>query len=127
MDVLSGHVPRGGYWLDLGCGHQLLPSWQAAREREFIAWAGVVVGLDYDFESVRRHATIAFRCRGNIGALPFHDGTFDLVTANKVVEHLDRPERPFREISRVLRPGGIFTLPHAQLRQLPGAPCPRGA
>ncbi len=108
VEVLGRHVPEGGHWLDLGCGHQLLPSWQAGAERDYIARAGVVVGLDYDFESVRRHATIACRCRGDIGALPFHADSFDLVTANMVVEHLDQPARQFREVARVLRPGGIF-------------------
>lgn len=108
VEVLGRHVPDGGQWLDLGCGHQLLPSWQSSREQEFIHRAGVVVGLDYDFESVRRHATIAHRCRGDIGALPFRAGSFDLVTANMVAEHLDHPERQFREVARVLRPGGIF-------------------
>ena len=108
VEVLGARVPVGGSWLDLGCGHRLLPSWQAAREREFIARAGVVVGLDYDLDSVRRHGTIACRCRGDIGLLPFRNDCFDLVTANMVVEHLDHPERQFREVARVLRPGGIF-------------------
>ncbi len=108
VEVLWTHVPAGGHWLDLGCGHQLLPSWQSARERDLIARAGVVVGLDYDLESVRRHSTIAYRCRGDIGSLPFESESFDLVTANMVVEHLDHPERQFREVARVLRPGGIF-------------------
>jgi SAM-dependent methyltransferase len=108
VEVLGTQVPHGGRWLDLGCGHRLLPSWQSAREREFITRAGTVVGLDYDFESVRRHATIRCRCRGDIGALPFASGTFELVTANMVVEHLDHPERQFQEVARVLRSGGIF-------------------
>jgi SAM-dependent methyltransferase len=108
VDVLGTRVPDGGRWLDLGCGHRLLPSWQSARERELIGRAGVVVGVDYDFESVRRHATIACRCRGDIGSLPFPASSFDLVTANMVVEHLDAPERQFREVARVLRPGGTF-------------------
>ena len=108
VEVLHSHVPRGGCWLDLGCGHQLLPSWQSTQERELIARAGVVVGLDYDFESVRRHSTIACRCRGDIGSLPFASNSFDLITANMVVEHLDHPERQFREVARVLRPGGVF-------------------
>jgi len=108
VEVLRTHVPAAGHWLDLGCGHQLLPSWQSAWERDLIARAGIVVGLDYDFEAVRRHSSIAYRCRGDIGSLPFESGSFDLVTANMVVEHLDHPERQFREVARVLRPGGVF-------------------
>ena len=37
VEVLGSHVPAGGHCLGLGCGHQLLLSWQSAREREFIA------------------------------------------------------------------------------------------
>ena len=48
--------------------------------------------------------------RGDIGSLPFRDESFDLVTANTVVEHLADPERQFREIGRVLRPGGTLLL-----------------
>jgi SAM-dependent methyltransferase len=40
--------------------------------------------------------------------LPFAPETFDLVTANVVVEHVEAPERFLREIYRILRPGGRF-------------------
>jgi SAM-dependent methyltransferase len=108
VDVLEASIPAGGAWLDLGCGHRLLPPWHAARESGFIGRARLVVGLDYDWDSLRRHATIGPRARGDIGALPFRDASFDLVTANMVVEHLARPEVQFAEVARVLRPGGIF-------------------
>jgi len=38
--------------------------------------------------------------------LPFKDGVFDVVVASSVVEHLERPERFFREAYRVLNPHG---------------------
>lgn len=38
--------------------------------------------------------------------LPYADGTFDLVTALDVVEHLDDDMAGLREMRRVLRPGG---------------------
>jgi SAM-dependent methyltransferase len=34
--------------------------------------------------------------------------TFDLVTANMVVEHLEEPEAAFSEIRRILKPKGVF-------------------
>ena len=40
--------------------------------------------------------------------LPFKSEAFDLVTANMVVEHLDNPGEQFREISRILKPKGVF-------------------
>jgi SAM-dependent methyltransferase len=120
VDVLERYVPDGGAWLDLGCGHRLLPAWHAGREGGFVARAGRVVGVDYDLDSLRKHRSIRARARGDIGALPFRDASFDLVTANMVVEHLDRPEVQFREVARVLRPGGafLFHTPNARNYQI---------
>jgi ubiquinone/menaquinone biosynthesis C-methylase UbiE len=42
--------------------------------------------------------------------LPYEDGFFDLVTATEVIEHIENPRSLFREISRVLKPGGICVL-----------------
>jgi ubiquinone/menaquinone biosynthesis C-methylase UbiE len=42
--------------------------------------------------------------------LPFCDDSFDLVTANMVLEHLEKPDRVFTEIARVLSPGGHFVF-----------------
>ncbi len=40
--------------------------------------------------------------------LPFCDAAFHLVTANMVVEHVERPSKVLSEIERVLKPGGTF-------------------
>ena len=42
--------------------------------------------------------------------LPYEDGTFDLVTAFDVVEHMDNDLAGLREMRRVLRPGGRVLL-----------------
>jgi SAM-dependent methyltransferase len=49
----------------------------------------------------------------NIEALTYADGSFDFVITEDVFEHVRHPEKGFREIFRVLRPGGyhIFTVP----------------
>jgi SAM-dependent methyltransferase len=40
--------------------------------------------------------------------LPYEDQSFDFVTAMSVMEHVKDPQQVFREVNRVLRPGGGF-------------------
>jgi SAM-dependent methyltransferase len=113
-DVLRQHSRNIGRWLDLGCGHQLLPSWRLEQEGELVQLAQVLVGLDYDFPSLKSHKTICFRVQGDIARLPFQNNSFDLVTSNMVFEHLQEPENQLAEVGRILKPGGtlIFHTPN---------------
>jgi len=105
---LESVVREETVWLDVGCGHQLLPPWRLSTERVLIGRSALVVGIDLDFPSLGNHRSISRTCMATASNLPFADGTFDLVTANMVVEHLDDPVTQFAEITRVLKPGGIF-------------------
>lgn len=113
-DVLIEHCKDNYRWLDLGCGHHLLPAWRLEQEKILIEKAKLVVGIDYDFRSLRKHETIKNIVRGDIGKLPFPNNTFDLITSNMVFEHLDNPEQQLTEIARVLTKGGklIFHTPN---------------
>ncbi len=108
-----------GRWLDVGCGHQLLPSWRAEAEAELLGTIDHIVGIDYEFDALRRHPNIRDVCRADVGSLPFADASFDLITANMVVEHLAAPGAQFLEIARVLRPGGVFLFHTPNARSYP--------
>ena len=114
-ECLFSVVREGDDWLDMGCGHSLLPEWRAERERELLRRPKRIVGLDPDHSALTGHRGITCLVCGDGGRLPFPDGTFDLVTANMVVEHLAEPVDQFREISRVLKSGGhfVFHTPNA--------------
>ncbi len=103
----SAHQPEEP-WLDIGCGHQLLPSWRARKELEIVRGTRLVVGADLDLDAIRRHRSFTCRVLAGVPHLPFASGTFGLVTANVVVEHFDNPSLQFAEIARVLKPGGAF-------------------
>jgi ubiquinone/menaquinone biosynthesis C-methylase UbiE len=107
-EVLNHHVSPGIRWADLGCGHQVLPFWREDEERKLVGRCGMIVGMDYDLPSLKKHRSISLKLKGDICTLPFKDDYFDLVTANMVVEHLAHPEVQFREIARILKPGGVF-------------------
>lgn len=114
-ELLFSHSNNVSKWLDLGCGHQLLPPWRLVQERSLAARPHLLVGLDYDYNSLRNHKTIKHLVRGDISRLPFPPETFDLVTSNMVFEHLSDPESQLSEIFRVLKPSGslIFHTPNS--------------
>jgi len=107
-DCLKLHVSDNCRWLDLGCGHQLLPHWRKDEEINIINKSQILVGIDFEMDSLTKHENIKKKIRGNISNLPFRNHTFDIITANMVVEHLEHPEKQFSEVSELLRPDGKF-------------------
>ena len=99
-----------GRWLDLGCGHAFLPDWLSAAQRRLELGRWRPVGVDLDGVALRRHPDLKMRVHANIEQLPFPQGTFSLVTANMVVEHVRQPSRLFAEVARVLVPGGTLLV-----------------
>ena len=63
-----------------------------------------VIGVDVT-TAVRENDNIDTPVVGDLSALPFADGTFDLVFSKYVLEHLADPLAAFCEIRRVTRPG----------------------
>jgi SAM-dependent methyltransferase len=107
---LARLAPAARRWLDIGCGHEHLPGWLPSRARALELGTTTAVGVDPDLESLSRHETLRHRVGALGEALPFAAGSFDLVTANMVVEHVADPTGFFREIRRVLAPGGKVLL-----------------
>jgi 2-polyprenyl-6-hydroxyphenyl methylase / 3-demethylubiquinone-9 3-methyltransferase len=56
----------------------------------------------------RQHGVTAVQ--GDAAALPFPDGTFDVVVAGEMLEHVPDAPRVVAELSRVLAPGGTVVL-----------------
>jgi ubiquinone/menaquinone biosynthesis C-methylase UbiE len=97
-------------WLDIGCGRRPFPDWMPEHAQRILAAAGHPVGIDLDPGSLRDHEAYRDKVMAPAEALPFADGTFDVVSANMVVEHVADPARMLVEIRRVLKPGGAFAF-----------------
>jgi SAM-dependent methyltransferase len=113
---VAGLMSKSPVWLDVGCGHQVFADWMTREQDEVIGKSRHVFGIDLDWEGMRKHPSIHDKVMGNLAFLPFASGSFDVVSANMVAEHLDEPLQVLREVHRVLAPGGtfIFHTPNAK-------------
>lgn len=107
-NILKAHVNSEITWLDIGCGHNLLQPWRYQEEKKLINGCKTIIGIDYSLLSLKKHKTIHKKVRGDASLLPFKENSFDLITANMVVEHFYAPEIQIKEIHRILKPGGLF-------------------
>lgn len=107
--LLKDLVAEGDAWLDIGCGRQIVPSWALpeAELKAIVARAGRIVGIDFD-DAILDHPYLDERVIASGYHLPFAAETFDVVSANRVMEHIDEPARLLTEVARVLKPGGRF-------------------
>jgi SAM-dependent methyltransferase len=104
---------QGNSLLDVGCGFGL----ETLRYAGAISAKGKVAGIDTsaDFiDEARRRATAAgldidFRV-GDANALPYPEGSFDCVRAERILIYLEKPESAAQEMQRVLKAGGRLAL-----------------
>jgi SAM-dependent methyltransferase len=118
-DLLDTSVQPGCRWLDVGCGHTIVPEWirdSLSFQRELLARCEAAHGCDTS--DSRPHKAGLQKHVGDCTVLPYPDGFFNLVTANMVAEHVADPLAFARQIHRVLAPGGRFVL-HTPNRYYP--------
>ncbi|HZS05737.1 MAG TPA: class I SAM-dependent methyltransferase [Blastocatellia bacterium] len=115
FDRIDRRLQKGMSWLDVGCGRKLVYSWLPDAEElesELLARPARLVGIDLDLAALRDNVSFRDLLMAGAEALPFRDGSFDLVTSNMVFEHVERPAPALAEIRRVMCRGGrliIFT------------------
>lgn len=77
--------------------------------------ASEVTGMDYSAETVSfasenyKAGNVKF-VTGDVTSMPFDNGSFDLITAFEIFEHVENPQNMLKEMSRVLRKDGIVLI-----------------
>lgn len=111
FELLKARLSPDTLWLDIGCGRRLFPDWMPRAEEEEAALKARLntsFGIDADVASLRDNRFVQHRFIADCCSLPFADSSFDLLTANMVVEHVAQPPALLSEARRVLKPNGIF-------------------
>jgi SAM-dependent methyltransferase len=124
-DLVAGqarrHLPAGGLLVDIGCGAALVADRLADMAARYV---GFDFGGHHIAYAVKRLAdqpralTTGF-VRGDGEALPFADGSVDVIVLSEVIEHLLRPERAVWELARVLRAGGVLVMTTNNASEMP--------
>ena len=100
--------------LDLGSGAGL----DALLAASLVGEDGKVIGVDMTAEMLERardnarqagHPNVEFR-EGRLEELPVDDGSVDAVMSNCVINLVPDKPRVFREVARVLKPGGRMVI-----------------
>jgi ArsR family transcriptional regulator len=116
-----------GALLDVGTGTGRILHWLAPRARE-------AVGVDTSSEALRVartsvHGAGLSHCvlqQGDMHELPFEDGSFDLITFDRVLAGARNPVLALREAARLLRPHGRLIVIEDYDRLDAAAPAPAG-
>lgn len=106
-------LPQGtsGNLLDAGCGtgieaanlRRLAPGLRIhSVDVSSVALAGAVSRPDAGDAAVFYQTTLE--------RLPFADSVFDYISSHEVIEHVEDPSVVLRELSRVLKPGGVCVI-----------------
>ncbi len=95
------HVEPDMRLLDIGAGAGSLPQFNFKDKAKFVA------GIDPS-PMVNTNPYLHEAVEGMAENLPWGDNEFDVVISGNVLEHLVEPEAVFKEIARVLKPGGVF-------------------
>ena len=105
------HIGAGTRLLDIGCRDGTMTN--------KLSVGHAVTGIDIDDDALalanRNHGISTRKVDLNREPLPFDSGSFDVVVAGEILEHLQFPEHAVSEIYRVLASGGVFvgSVPNA--------------
>jgi SAM-dependent methyltransferase len=114
-------LPARARVLDVGCGTGANGPVLASEGRFAIGLDASPIPLALTGAGAGQRGYAA-RVRGDAARLPFADGSFDLVVALDVIEHLADDNAAARDMHRVLRPGGALVVFVPALKVLWGPP-----
>jgi ubiquinone/menaquinone biosynthesis C-methylase UbiE len=94
--------------LECGCGAANVSRYMAINGYKPTVIDYTDAGINLAKNGFRRLNLEASYVLGDINKLPFEDNSFDIVFSGGVLEYFENYEIPMSEMTRVLRPNGVF-------------------
>lgn len=112
FEYLRGLFPAaaGTRSLECGCGSAGVSLHFAQRGYEAVMLDLAPSALQLARRNFREQGALGRFVQGDVTALPFDDGTFDVVASFGLIEHFHDVRPVIREMVRVLKPGGLLFL-----------------
>lgn len=111
LQLVQAALPKSVVVLDVGCGRGYQAEYQSTETRALLHWripGRTVIGIDVDAAAAQNPLMDEVRLIGGDGRWPVASSSVDAVFSDWVLEHVADPHQFCLELSRVLKPGGVF-------------------
>ena len=101
--IIEKYISKSDILLDAGCGtgkETLL------NYKEKVKFS---IGIDIS-PGIEENNTIHKKVLASVYNMPLHNGCVDIIVCQELIEHLEWPDKFFKEVARILKPQGIFIM-----------------
>lgn len=100
-EFIDRNLPSPVVVVDAGCG-------DTGIIKEFKERIGSLIGVDVSKELLEKNMVVDQKIYADLEKIPMPDNSVDMIVSEFVLEHLEYPEKVFKELYRILKPGGSF-------------------
>jgi ubiquinone/menaquinone biosynthesis C-methylase UbiE len=100
-EYLKNYINKNSIIVDAGCGKTGIIS-------EFKEIPKSIIGIDINKVSLEKNRIVDKKIMANLENIPLDENSTDIVMSEFVLEHLQNPDLVFKEVARILKPGGVF-------------------
>jgi ubiquinone/menaquinone biosynthesis C-methylase UbiE len=98
--VILDHIGPGSVVLDAGCGKN------ASVLQKLVGYGKYLIGIDVCGLHKAEENDSIYLLKSDLQTISLRDNSVDVVISRSVLEHLENPEKAYREIHRILKIGG---------------------
>ena len=96
------HISSESVVLDAGCGRT------APVLQKLVGYGKYLIGIDVCGLQKAKGNDSLYLLKSDLQTISLRDNSVDVVISRSVLEHIGNPEKAYREIHRILKPGGHF-------------------